>query len=405
MAINTKVLEDFIENHPTQYIGKYRYHSGYRIDDHTYKCHYYMLDENFRQIDIFVEIHCDDEVTYTFSEALHEQEQIFIIKDALHRTLEKVKYDSVLHYSLYESYIETISKEHIFLLPIDYCNLLEYMKYHNGINQETMDQFYSMYIPCLKMLLEKKNYERFLDSVLFILKMILHEYEWDGTNMKYLDTEYQFHIYYVREIIRIVYQNIDKFYKNVPNQLFEIIETLCQNQRFCFMIMTDFGSLVLSHYQVTNSLINALADRLVLNDKDENRENVNLVFSYIYYIFTNNYEQYYEVVLKELRSVIQYILTFANHDLDLALGNALVKADGYEIILDLFNKDYNTFIFSCFPIDSFPKELRSRVRDELVTAVQFFAARMDNEKYRLSSFEQVANINRLLMDNFEEWYK
>ena len=50
-------------------------------------------------------------------------------------------------------------------------------------------------------------------------------------------------------------------------------------------------------------------------------------------------------------------------------------------------------------------EMRPKVRDELVTAIQFFAARMENEKYRLSSFEQVMNINRLLTDNFKEWYK
>ena len=49
--------------------------------------------------------------------------------------------------------------------------------------------------------------------------------------------------------------------------------------------------------------------------------------------------------------------------------------------------------------------MKPKVRDELVTAIQYFAARMENENYRLSSFEQVTNINRLLMDNFKEWYK
>ena len=50
-------------------------------------------------------------------------------------------------------------------------------------------------------------------------------------------------------------------------------------------------------------------------------------------------------------------------------------------------------------------EMRPKVRDELITAIQFFAARMENDNYRLSSFEQVKNINRLLMDNFKEWCK
>lgn len=405
MIINTKLIEDFIKNHPAQYKGKYRYHSGYRIDDYRFKCHYYMLDENFRKIDIFVELHCENEISYIFSEDLHEQEKIYIVKDALEKIVDRLQCEGTLHYSLYETYIKTVSNEHIFLDPIDYCLILEYMKYHNGINQQTMDAFYEMFIPSLEMLISRKKYDKFLDSITFLLKKVLYEYEWDGTTMKYLDTEYQFHLYYVREIIRIVYRHLDKFYKYVPEKLFEVIEVMCQNTRFSFMIMTDFGILVLSHYKVTQALLDTLKEKFVLNDKDEDRDNVNLVFSYIYYIFTNNYDQYYAVILKELRNIIHNMLTFANHDLDLALGNSLAKAEGYEIILDLFSEDYNTFIFTCFPIESFPKELRTKVRDQLITAVQFFAARMENEKYRLSSFEQVANINRLLMDNFKEWYK
>ncbi len=405
MIINTKLIEDFINDHPAQYKGKYRYHSGYRIDDYRFKCHYYMLDENFRKIDIFVELHCENEISYIFSEDLHEQEKIYIVKDALKKIVDRLQCEGTLHYSLYETYIKTVSNEHIFLDPIDYCLILEYMKYHNGINQQTMDAFYEMFIPSLEMLISRKKYDKFLDSITFLLKKVLYEYEWDGTTMKYLDTEYQFHLYYVREIIRIVYRHLDKFYKYVPEKLFEVIEVMCQNTRFSFMIMTDFGILVLSHYKVTQALLDTLKEKFVLNDKDEDRDNVNLVFSYIYYIFTNNYDQYYAVILKELRNIIHNMLTFANHDLDLALGNSLAKAEGYEIILDLFSEDYNTFIFTCFPIESFPKELRTKVRDQLITAVQFFAARMENEKYRLSSFEQVANINRLLMDNFKEWYK
>ena len=72
--------------------------------------------------------------------------------------------------------------------------------------------------------------------------------------------------------------------------------------------MTDFGSMILSQYRVTSAMIKALKEELVLNDKDEERENVNLVFSYIYYIFHNDFEQYYAVVLKVLRDVINNML-------------------------------------------------------------------------------------------------
>ena len=279
------------------------------------------------------------------------------------------------------------------------------MKYHKGINQATMDEFYALFIPCLKIHLEHKNYAKFLQSIELLFHNMLYEYEWDGTNSKYLDTEYQYHLYYIREIIRIVYKNLDHFYKKAQQELFDVIEILCKNPRFSFAIMTDFGSMVLSHYFVTSSLINALKNKLVLLDKDEDREDGNLVFSYIYYIFNNDYEQYHDVILILLRQIIGNILTFANHDLDLAIGNSVIQSDGYQILLDLFHEDYNTFVFTCFPIETFPVQLRPKVQKELVQAIQYFAARMDNDNYRLSSFEQVANINRLLMDNFKEWYK
>lgn len=412
MSLDIQVLKDFLANHETHYVGKYRFHSGYRNEEYGFKNHYYMLDQNFRQIDIYVEIRCKDCVTYTFSEDLHEQEKLFIAKDAIKRIIDQLQYKSTLHYSLYEKCVKEISdekynadNEEYVLQPIDFCNILNYMKYHMGINQKTMDEFYGVFMPCLKAYLYHKNYKQFMDSVNLLLKHIVYQYEWDGTTSKYVDTEYQYHLYYIREIIRMIYERLDKFYLHVPNDLYEAIDILCSNTRFTFAIMTDFGNLVMSNPQVTKSIMSTLKGKLVLSDKNKEQENVNLVFSYIYYLYMNDYEQYHEVILKVFRNIINYMLTFANHDLDLALGNALIQSEGYQIILDLFHEDYNTFIFTCFPIDSFPLELRPKVREELTTAIQFFAARMDNDNYRLSSFEQVMNINRLLMDNFKGWCK
>lgn len=402
MSLDTKVMEEFIAQNESQYIGKYRYHSGYRINDYVFKNHYYMFDENFRQIDIFVEIDCEDRITYVFSEKLHELERKYIINDALKRIVHRLQYPSTLHYSQYEEIVQNDSEKDYELKPINYVDIFNYMKYHQGINQGTMDNYYHIFIPCLERLLKKKDYQTFIQSVHYVLNNILYEHEWNGTNLKYLDTEYQFHLYYIRQIIRMVYSHIDKFYHHTPDELFKVIQLLCQNERFSFMIMTDFGTLVLSHYRVTMSLINTLKQDLVLSDKDEEHANENLVFSYIYYIFKNDFEQYYAVVLKIFRNVVKNMLIVANHDLDLALGNWLIRQEGYQLILDLFDKDYNSFVFTCFPIESFPLELRPKIREGLIAAIQFFAARMKNDQYRLSSFEQVSNLNRLLMDNFKE---
>lgn len=406
MTYDITAMEKFVEDNKSTYVGTYRFHSGYRTEDYAFKSHYYMLDENFRRIDIFAEVFFKDEITYHFSENLNGQEKIFIVKDVLGRAIRRSQYKSSLHYSLYENYVKHHDYNQITLEPIDFYDVFNYMKYHQGINQETVDQFYDFFIPCLEVLLKNKNYKKYMDAVNLLLRNIMYQYEWDGTTAKYLDIEYPFHLYFIRQIIRTVYEHLDKFYKNVPDELFEAVHILCLNERFSFAIMTDFGTMVLSQVNVTKMMIKRLKEEFILFDKEnENNDDANLVFSYIYYIFYSDYEQYYAVVLQVFRNVNKYILTFANHDLDLALGHAFIKSEGYQIILDLFREDYNTFVFSCFPIETYPEKFKIQVQEELIQAIQYFSARMENENYRLSSFEQVANINRLLMDNFKGCYK
>ncbi len=406
MPVNRKVLQDYIDEHKSHYIGKYKYRCGYRIGEYASKCHYYMLDENFRNIDIYVDLNYQNRVTFSFSENLNDQEKQYIVKDALSRILYKENYQSLLHYSLYEQYITTSGSDGMHMAPMDYVDIFDYMKYHRGINQKTVDEFYKIYIPSLERLRTNGDYDTYLESLILLFRSMLYEYEWDGPNSKYLDSEYQFHLYYIREVLRAVYRELDKFYEEAREPLFRAIEILCQHERFTFSIMTDFGTMVLSQARVMDALTEELKQHFVLYDRrEDDQKNINLVFSYIYWIYKSDFDQYRGVTKHLFRHIISNMLTFANHDLDLALGNALLAQDGYEILLDLFHEDYNTFIFTCFPISSFPVELKPSVREQLVAAIRFFAGRMENDKYKLSSFEQVTNINRLLLDNFREWYK
>lgn len=405
MGIDQQLIDNYIKEHSNRYTGKYRYYASYQNGDYSYKCHYYMLDKTFMRIDIYVDITYKDEIKYHFSEELLNYEQEYIIKDILQRLSTRLSYPSMLHYSLYEGFTKNASYNEFQLNPIDYYNILEYMNYHDKISQQTIDKFYDIFIKCLDNYLHQKHYKKYLQSVILILKNILYEYSFEGMDAKYLDTQYQYHVYFIRKIIRTVYNNLDRFDEQAPSELIEAIELMCKNTRFAFMIMTDFGNLVLSHYSLTKKLIKNLKKKFILNDKDNDTPNANLVFSYIYYIFINDYQQYKAVLLKVLRMVITNMLTYANSDLDLALGNTIIKVEGYEILLELFHEDYNTIIFTCFPISSFPRKLIPKVRRELEGAVKFFGARMENDKYRLSSFEQVQNINRLLLDNFGGWYK
>ena len=103
------------------------------------------------------------------------------------------------------------------------------------------------------------------------------------------------------------------------------------------------------------------------------------------------------------KAKLEYIIR--NHDLQLAIGNSIVRSEGYDLLINLFSKDYNTFVFVCFPISTFPKEYHEKIREELEKAIRFYAGRMEHDEYRLSSFEQVSNINRLLMENYKEYGK
>ena len=40
------------------------------------------------------------------------------------------------------------------------------------------------------------------------------------------------------------------------------------------------------------------------------------------------------------------------------IGNRILEIEGYDLLIDLFSKDYNTFLFVCFPISTFPPEYK-----------------------------------------------
>lgn len=394
-----KCIEKYLEEHKSAYIGKYRCHSSVQTKKFEHKFHYYILDSQFRDINVFLTIdYSGNEIVPTFSVELHEQEQEYIIKDALMKIKYFNQYTTILHCHVFEAYIKNHPTD-TFLEPLDYRNILDYLEYHSGTNQTTVDEFYSFFMPYLERLISSKNYKKFMDSITLLLDKILYEYEWDGTTAKYLDTQYQYHLYFFRKIIRMVYADLDKFYHHTKESLLDVIWRLCKAQRFAFAIMTDFGNLVLSHYRITIKIFEYISERL----EKENMKNI--VVPYMKAIFDSDKDAFQEACKDVIRFVMNDMLTFANHDLQLAIGNSIILDQGYDLLISLFAQDYNTFVFVCFPISSFPDKYRETIKKELETAIRFYAARMEHDEYRLTSFEQVSNINRLLMENYREDYR
>lgn len=393
-----KCIEKYLETHKSNYIGKYRCHSAVQTKKFEHKFHYYILDIQFKAIDVFVTIdYSGEEIVPTFSVNLHEQEQEYIIKDALNKILYFNKFKTILHCHVFEHFIETHAVDTI-LEPLDYRNILDYLEYHSGTNQETVDEFYTFFNPYLDRLLYNKNYKKFMDSIALLLDKILYEYEWDGVNAKYLDTEYQFHLDYFKEIIKKMNQHVDGFFKHTKDEMLEIFGRVCQMPRFTLSIINEFGNFILGNDELASKLF-IYCDKLCL----EHLKN-NIVIDYLKSLYLNNHDLYIEACENILRFVMNDVLTFANHDLQKEIGNKIVTKEGYDLLIDLFSKDYNTFLFVCFPISTFPPEYKEIMRLELEKAIRFYAARMNHDEYRLTSFEQVANINRLLMEEFKEVY-
>ncbi|MDD8049254.1 MAG: hypothetical protein PHH04_06620 [Thomasclavelia sp.] len=388
-------INDYLDKHKSQYIGKYRCHSMVQTKKYEHKFRYYILDSQFREINVFLTLdYSHDEIEYNFSVSLHEQEEEYIIKDALQKIIDVNEYPSILHCHIFEYYIESHPTRGQPLEPVDYRNILDYLEYHRGTNQEAVDSFYDFFIPYLQLLLKMKSYHKFMVSIELLLDKILYEYEWEGTNTKFLDTQYQYHLYNFRKIIRMVYDNIDSFYKETKDELMLTCYRIVRFERFTFAIMTDFGTLVMSRPKILKELLKYCEEKV-----EENNEN-NIVLPYLKAVFLSDKDAFREANLDVIRRVMLDILTFANHDLELAIGNSIIHNEGYDLLIELFKQDYNTFVFVCFQIDTFPKKYLPIIKEELEVAIKFYAARMDNEEYRLSSFEQVANINRLLMENF-----
>lgn len=134
---------------------------------------------------------------------------------------------------IFQHYINSKNTENM-LEPLDYRNILDYLEYHRGTNQETIDEFYDFFMPYLKRLIRNGNYKRFMDSLNLLLDKIIYEYEWDGTTAKYLDTQYQYHLYYFRIIIRMVFDDLDIFYDQVKEPLLEAFGVYVIHSSFCF---------------------------------------------------------------------------------------------------------------------------------------------------------------------------
>ena len=173
MIMNRKLIRDYIDNHKSTYHSKYKYHSSYQRTQNIYKFHYYMRDAQLQQINIYFEIMLGDKVSINFAENLHEYEQIALTIDALERLEGFIGQETKLDCDDIKGYINSHERS-LDITNQDIINILNYLEYHYGKSQKTIDTFYEMYLPYASKLANEANYKELIQSVNMICDKILY---------------------------------------------------------------------------------------------------------------------------------------------------------------------------------------------------------------------------------------
>lgn len=389
-----ELINEYLEKNKSTYVGKYRCHSSVQTKPNEHKFQYYIYDSQFREISVFLTIAFgNDEIIPTFSLSLNQREQQYMIQDALEKIATLSSYQSMLHTDIFEHFIRN-SESISMLAPIDYRNILDYLEFHKGTNDKTISEFYDIYIPYIRRLIETKSYRKLIDSLALILDKISYEYEWDGSTSKYLDTEYQYHLKFFTNILIECLPLLDHFDKDETLEFYEIFFNVMQVRRFALLILVKIDINFVRSLPLVADLIDYLVERT------HNENNHNFVIDYLKSVYYQDEDLLRVTTIEVVRMIVHDYLSFANHELILEIGNAIIEIQGYDFIIDYFSVDYNTFVFAAFPISTFPEIYKQRIKRELEKAIRFYAARMEHPRYYLPSFEQVTNINRILMENF-----
>lgn len=384
-----KCIDTYIQNHSSNYLGKYKRLSSVKVQQNLYKFRYYTRDEQFREVHIFLSLtYSDGMIEHDFSVELNEQEKVFIIKDALQGIKGFLDHRTLLHADIFELYLKN-NNPHQYLEPQDYRNILDYIEYHDGISEQTIDQFHFYFIPYIDSTIENQSYKNTLEALELYFDKILYEYIWDGSYSKYIDYQYHFHMKYINDLMHRVSANINEFYECDKITTVKIFKKLFTYPRFLLMYLNKCNlpaSLKLDLIQCISKDLDLFedVDILIVN-----------YFKSHFSLNTENQKKYAVDILN--RIVIDYY-TFDNVDMQLEIGNCIIDEYSYDIVIQLFLSNYNSYIFNCFPINKLSIDFKLQIKQALENACYYYNEKMDNPSNLLSSIEQICNVNRLLLN-------
>lgn len=391
----SKMIDAYIQKHQTDYQPKYCYHSCDRLDEKTFKFHYYVRDPQLLQIDIFLEIHLGNEVEVKVLEDLHEHECDAIAIDALNRVRGYTNRKTTIAPSKMAEFVANpIIRES--LTAQDMIYVLDYIEYHEGKNPDAIYTFYSIYLKYFEMLIEKKRYKDMSLSFDILLDEILYEVMWVGINTKYLDQEHFMHQAYIRSIINMMNPCVREMYEVSPERIAHMIWHMAKYWRFSISIYTSLEGLIMDYPDIVDELM----EYYEKNDEKIDLNQTKLVFRIFRAVHNKDEYAYRKAIIEVLKLLMADITTVVNHEEQEQVGLIFLKQEGFDILLELFDETFDASIYTCFPIAEIPKDLHPFIKKQLEEALKYYAKKMNDPSMRMESLGQIATLNTLLIENF-----
>ena len=392
----SKIIDKYMREHKSSYKAKYVYHSCDRIDMRTFKFHYYVRDKQLLQMDIYLQIALEDEVVVNIREDIHEDEKWALACDALERIRAYTNRKTTITVEQMPSVIEHKCVKRSYTSQ-DMLNIFNYIMYHEGKHPDSIYLFYEMFIPYLDERLKDGKYKEILTTLNLLFDDILSETVWHAFNIKYLDQEHTFHRAYVSKILKMLHPHFKEIYASEQTLLCRCILKIFQHWRFAFGLYESLEKVTMDYHTEMSGLLEKLRDDCV-NTSDEGTR---LVYDIIDALSKNDEIKHRQSIIGILKLLMNDILGFSNPEEQKETGLHFLMMVGFDLLLEIFDQTKDAYIYVCFKINEIPEDFHSYIKKQLIDALFEYAKDMKDPTKRMHAYDQIASINRILIQYFD----
>ena len=392
----SKMIDKYIRDPRSNYKAKYVYHSCDRIDMRTFKFHYYVRDRQLLQMNIFLEISLQDEVIVTIREDIHEDEQWALACDALERIRAYTNRKTTLTVDQIPSVVENKIVKGAYS-PQDIINIFNYIMYHEGKHPDSIYMFYESFIPYLEVCFENKDYKKVMTTLNWLFEDVLNETVWQTFNIKYLDQEHTSHRAYAATILKMIHEHFLEIYTSEKQLLCDYILKIFQHWRFAFASYASLEKMTMDYRLEMKKILNDLKDVCLYSTN----EGTMLVYDIIEALVLNDEKKHRQSMIEIVKLLMDDILTFSNPEEQKETGLHFLMMVGFDLLLEIFDQTKDAYVYVCFKVDEIPVDFHPYIKKQLIATLYDYAKDMKNPSKRMHAYDQIASINRILIQYFD----